>query len=177
MIHSQDRSGWFGASDTARIMGNWDTETFRRWWLEKLGYPMRRIVTRPMAAGKYYEHRILDAAGIKHRDRQIRIPRLRLRVNLDGEDWRTVYEVKTYKTVFRPKQYYGQCQVEMFATQKNLQILSYRLTEAEYSNFFLQIDPDRMNYTKVAYDSEYINAYLDRLKYLAKCLKEGRTPS
>ena len=37
MIHNQDRSGWFGASDTARIMGNWNTQTFARWWGEKLG--------------------------------------------------------------------------------------------------------------------------------------------
>ena len=37
MIHNHDRSGWFGASDTSTIMGNWATETFRKWWLEKLG--------------------------------------------------------------------------------------------------------------------------------------------
>ena len=37
MIKNNDRSKWFGASDTAMIMGNWETETFKNWWLVKLG--------------------------------------------------------------------------------------------------------------------------------------------
>ena len=72
MIHNQDRSGWFGASDTARIMGNWNTQTFARWWGEKLGMFSNDFKTPAMMAGTAYEHRILDAIGIRQRDRQIR---------------------------------------------------------------------------------------------------------
>lgn len=48
MIRNHDRSGWFGASDTATIMGNWNTDTFRRWWLVKLGVRKDRFVTPSM---------------------------------------------------------------------------------------------------------------------------------
>ena len=37
MIADQDRSGWFGASDTSYVMGNWHTKTFKDWWLKKMG--------------------------------------------------------------------------------------------------------------------------------------------
>lgn len=46
MISNHDRSGWIGASDTAMVMGNWDTETFRRWWAtksESVGIVSRRL--------------------------------------------------------------------------------------------------------------------------------------
>ena len=85
MIHNHDRSGWFGASDTAIIMGRWDTETFRRWWLQKIGVRTDHFSTPAMQAGTAYEHRILSAIGISTMDRQIRIRRYRLRVNYDGE--------------------------------------------------------------------------------------------
>lgn len=61
MIHNHDRSGWFGASDTSTIMGNWATETFRKWWLEKLGLRENRFHTPAMQAGTAYEHRIWSA--------------------------------------------------------------------------------------------------------------------
>ena len=51
MIHNHDRSGWFGASDTSTIMGNWETETFRKWWLEKLGLRENRFHTPAMSIG------------------------------------------------------------------------------------------------------------------------------
>ena len=85
MIRNHDRSGWFGASDTATIMGNWNTDTFRRWWLVKLGVRKDRFITPAMQCGTAYEHKILDALRVKTRDRQIRIRSLRLRVNYDGE--------------------------------------------------------------------------------------------
>jgi len=37
MITNKDRSGWFGASDTSTIVGNYKTKTFKKWWLVKLG--------------------------------------------------------------------------------------------------------------------------------------------
>ena len=97
MIHSQDRSGWFGASDTNRIMGGWHTKTFQMFWAEKLGITKINLHTVPMQAGTMYEHRILDALGVMERDRQIKIPKLCLRVNLDGEDEHIIHEVKTYR--------------------------------------------------------------------------------
>lgn len=118
MIHDQDRSGWFGASDTATIMGSWDTETFRRWWAVKLGIRQDHYTNAAMQAGTAYEHKILDALGVKTRDRQIKVYALRLRVNYDGDDAQTVTEVKTYsKAPFKvSRAYWMQCQVEMFAS-------------------------------------------------------------
>ena len=37
MLSDKDRSGYFGASDTSYIIGNWKTKTFTNWWLVKLG--------------------------------------------------------------------------------------------------------------------------------------------
>ena len=51
MIRNHDRSGWFGASDTATIMGSWDTETFRRWWAVKLGIRKDHFANAAMQAG------------------------------------------------------------------------------------------------------------------------------
>lgn len=179
MIHSQDRSGWFGASDTARIMGSWDTQTFRLWWLEKLGLRQNHYISQAMAAGTAYEHRILDAIGVTRRDRQIRRPWLRLRVNLDGENRTLFSEVKTYLAEpFRvTSAYWQQCQVEMFATGKACRIVAYQLTQAEYENYFLPIDSARISYHSIEYDPAWVRKeYLPRLKYLALCLICRDTP-
>ena len=93
MISNHDRSGWFGASDTHWIMGNWETNSFRRFWLEKLGIIHNSFFTAATLAGTYYEHRILESLGIAQMDRQIKIRRLRLRVNLDGEELSTIHEM------------------------------------------------------------------------------------
>ena len=61
MISDNDRSGWFGASDTKYIMGNWNTKTFQNWWLTKLGISTSNFRNTAMNAGTYYEHAILDA--------------------------------------------------------------------------------------------------------------------
>lgn len=186
MIRDHDRSGWFGASDTATIMGSWDTETFRRWWAVKLGIRQDHFANAAMQAGTTYEHKILDAANVKTRDRQIKVRRLRLRVNYDGETRDMIHEVKTHsKPVFKvTKGYWMQCQVEMYASgcgifrkRKACQIIAYRMTPAEYDNFFLLIDMNRLSAHKVEYDSEWVELqYLPRLRYLAKCLKHGKWP-
>ena len=179
MIAIKDRSGWIGASDTAMVMGNWRTPTWHKWWAIKLGIVRKDLTTRAMLAGTYYEHPILDALGVRKRDRQIRIRRLRLRVNLDGED-RRIHEVKTYgKETFKvTKAYWQQAQVEMFAARKPLCINAYRLTEAEYGNFFLPIDPERLSEHPVDYDPRWIREeYLPRLRILAKALKKGVYPN
>lgn len=179
MIHDKNRAGWFGASDTARIMGNWDTLTFRLWWLEKLGIRTNHIKTDAMQAGTAYEHKILSAIGVKKMDRQIKLRVLRLRVNLDGEDRETITEVKTHKGDFKvSKAYWQQCQVEMFATRKLCRIVSYQLTDAEYENFFLPIDKDRIAVWPIERDNEFLRCeYLPRLAYLAGCLRRRETPT
>ena len=178
MIASQDRSGWFGASDTSMIMGNWNTKTFARFWAEKLGFVRSTFVNRAMLAGTYYEHPILKAIGVKQMDRQIRIRRLRLRVNLDGETKRMIHEVKTHsaETFVISKSYWQQCQVEMFAAGKACEIVSYRLLPDDYTNFFNRIDIQRIGRHPIERDDAFIERYLDRLEYLSTCLKNGRFP-
>lgn len=185
MIRNQDRSGWIGASDTARVMGSWNTRTFEAWWRVKLGLPQARYTTKAMTAGTHYEHRILDAVGVEQRDRQIRIRRLRLRVNLDGETVRTIKEVKTHKSEqFKvSKAYWQQAQVEMFATgrklrrRKDLDIVAYRMEEDDYDNFFREIDPSRLSEHPIPYDKDWIEQeYLPRLRYLARCLRKKVWP-
>ena len=119
MIQSQDRSGYFGASDTSMVVGNWKTKTFEKWWLEKLGLNKNNLSTEAMKAGNNYEHKILDALEIEgmEKDKQIIIDRLR--VNLDGNTDTCIYEVKTHninKEFKVSKQYWRQAQVEMYAS-------------------------------------------------------------
>lgn len=178
VIQSKDRSGWFGASDTSIIMGGWHTKTFARFWLEKQGLLRSNFSTVAMAAGTAFEHPILDHLGIRKRDRQIKIRRLRLRVNLDGETDK-IHEVKTYSgDEFKvTKGYWQQSQVEMFAAKKPLEIVAYRLTPDDYDNFYNPIEPDRLSFHPVKYDPIWIEQeYLPRLRYLSKCLRTGMTP-
>lgn len=180
MIKNHSRKGWFGASDTATIMGNWNTDTFRHFWLVKMGYAEGFGGNRYTKAGTAYEHKILDAIHIKKRDRQIRIKRLRLRVNLDGEHRTCIFEVKTHgKDEFKPcKAYWQQAQVEMFAAKKKLVIVAYRMDEENYDNYFLPIESGRITYHPIEYDAEWVKKeYLPRLRYLAYCLKKGVMPS
>lgn len=179
MIHDQDRSGWFGASDTARIMGNWNTDTFSKWWLVKLGVRKEQFKTEAMETGSALEHRILDALGITKRDRQIRIRRLRLRVNLDGETPDCIHEVKTYGRPFFlvTKPYWMQCQVETFAAGKPCVIDAYRLEPQDYENWFRPIEGSRLSRYPIPYDPDWVRTqYLPRLSYLANCLKKGVWP-
>lgn len=185
MIADQDRSGYFGASDTATIMGNWKTKTFASWWMQKLGLNNERYTTVAMNAGTYFEHAILDAIGAQRKDHQILLPDLRLRVNLDGDDHGHIYEVKTHRAdkVFKvSKAYWQQVQVQAFAKLSEelvppaIEIISYGLAEEDYRNFFNDIVPGRIRRHPVTYDPAFIQQYLRRLEYLAKCLEEGRWP-
>lgn len=186
MIADQDRSGWFGASDTATIMGNWKTKTFAQWWAQKLGIRNDHFASRAMNAGTYYEHAILEYIGAPRMDHQILLPELLLRVNLDGDALGEIYEVKTHKAekVFKPtKAYIQQVQVQSYAklvTEKVIpkaEIVSYGLTEMDYRNFFNEIDPERIKHHPIPYDADFIAKYLPRLEYLAGCLREGSWPN
>ena len=186
MIADQDRSGWFGASDTAMIMGNWKTKTFAKWWAQKLGINNSHFSNAATNAGTYYEHAILEHIGAPRRDHQIIIPELCLRVNLDGDGPARIYEVKTHneaKPFKVTKAYWQQVQVQMFAKFKQekvlpvCEVISYGLTEADYQNFFNEIDPERVRRWPVEYDLEFVKGYLERLVYLRDCLIRGVFPS
>ena len=180
MIHSKDRSRWFGASDTSVICGNWNTRTFEDWWLIKLGISKSEFETIQTKTGTALEHRILQAVGVKKVDRQIKIRPYRLRVNLDGETREEISEVKTHSSeVFKvTKAYWRQCQVEMFAANKQCRIVAYRLLPEDYQNWFLPIDESRLSFHPIEYDPMWIHQeYLPKLRYLASCLKRGVWPN
>lgn len=185
MIDSQDRSGWFGASDTATIMGNWKTKTFAKWWMQKLGMNNDHFANRYMNAGTYYEHEILKAIGAKRMDHQIIIPEYRIRVNLDGDAFGEIYEVKTHsadKEFKVSKAYWQQVQVQIFSkvhedgVVPTAQIVSYGLTEDDYRNFFNDIDQRRIKINLVQFDSKFIDGYLRRVEHLKGCLEKGAFP-
>lgn len=163
------------------VVGNWDTKTFEKWWLEKLGLNKNDLKTEAMQAGTNYEHKILDALEIENleKDKQIIIDRLR--VNLDGNTNTCIYEVKTHnieKEFKVSKQYWRQAQVEMFASNiRKLYIVAYGLQENDYKNYFNQIDKDRIKLLQVDYDEKFITEeYIPKLEILTRCLKEGVFP-
>ena len=183
MIQSQDRSYYIGCSDTSIVVGNWNTKTFEKWWLEKIGIYKNEIKTEAMQTGTNYEHKILDSLEIENleKDKQIINEALRLRANLDGNTDTCIYEVKTYnveKEFKVSKQYWRQAQVEMYASNiHDLYIVAYALNEKDYKNFFNEIDKDRISYHKIDYDKDFIEKeYLPKLKILAECLKKGVFP-
>ena len=186
MIADQDRSGFFGASDTATIMGSWGTKTFRKWWMQKLGLDGSNFTNRAMNAGTAYEHAILDHIGVPRKDHQILLPELKLRVNLDGDGPGRIWEVKTHKAdkPFKvTKAYWQQVQVQMYAKLQEEKVLpvahiaAYGLTDADYRSFFNDIDPDRLKKYPIEYDPAFIAQYLKRLEVLRDCLERGVFPS
>lgn len=183
MLKNPSRKFFWGASDTSKIMGNWDTKTFMNLYLEKLGVRQSHFTNDYMLAGNAYERKIADALGLKLKyDRCIKIHFLRLRVNLDAETKDCIYEIKTYKQTDKewsvPLAYWQQCQVQMFATGKPCKLVAYPMTEDNYNNFFLDIDKSKIKIFDIEYDREWIREeYLPRLVYLAECLKKRITPN
>lgn len=185
MIKNKDRSYYIGASDTKYVMMNWNTKTFRKWWLTKLGLDESNFQNKYTLAGTNYEHKITDALNIKNivKDRQI-IVLDRLRVNLDANTNDTIYEIKTYNyengfDINYHKDYQEQLQVQMFADNKKKgHIVAYGLLEEEYRNYFEDIDLERLSEYKFDYDEEWINQkYMPRILILIKCLKDLRFPT
>ena len=183
MIASKDRSGYIGASDTDKVVGNWKTKTWEKWWMEKLGVNMGHFENRYTLAGTNYEHRILQSLGIPglRLDEQTINESLRLRVNYDGTTDECIYECKTFKREKgwkMPRKYWQQVQVQMFAKGITKgQIVAYGLEEADYDNFLRPIDPQRIRREDIVYDPEWIaTAYLPRLRILAECLRKGVMP-
>lgn len=185
MISNKDRSGYFGASDTKYIVGNWSTKTFQKWWLQKLGILTTNFSNEYTMAGTNFEHKILDSLEIDglEKDKQIIIEKYKLRVNLDGNTDRRIHEVKTYKyekgfDLTKHKDYINQVQVQMYADKKReAEIDAYGLLEEDYKNYCRTIDKKRLEIFEIQYDDEFIEkVYLPRLKYLSECLIKGQMP-
>ena len=185
MITDQDRSGWFGASDTSFIMGNWKTKTFKNWWYTKLGITTNDFRNAAMNAGTYYEHAILDAIGVPRKDHQIIIPEYKLRINLDGDGIGRLDEVKTYsleKGFKVTKKYWQQVQVQIYAKRceefdcPTANIWAYGLLPEDYKNYFNPIDRERLKAYPIEEDRNFIYEYLGRVSYLKTCLERGVMP-
>ena len=168
MISNHDRSGWFGASDIDYIVGNWTTKTFLKWWQTKLGLYSSNYSNRAMNAGTNKEHQILEYLGIPYFDKQIILPSLKLRVNLDGNSVDTIYEVKTHswdKQFKVPLKYKRQVWVQMYATGiRQAYIVAYGLKEEDYKNYFLPIDRERLQKIPIDYNTDFIqNEFLPKV--------------
>ncbi len=101
--------------------------------------------------------------------------------------------------------YYNQCQVEMFGYKqylkeasiyhdwhtrehipefKGLYIVDYPLMVDEYSKLEIMeqggmpvfIDRDRIKLHKIKYNKGFVSDYKARVKFLARCIREGRAP-
>lgn len=180
MIADKDRSYYIGASDTKFVVGNWTTKTFEKWWREKQGLAQNAFTNEAMQAGTAYEHKILDALGVPGMEKDKQIILGRLRVNLDGNTRLKIYEVKTYnanKTFKVSKDYFGQVQVQMYASGiRKACIVAYGLIAEDYKNFYRPIDRNRLSIHEVEYDAEFIRKYKKKLDYLAYCLDKGIFP-
>lgn len=192
MIANQDRSGWFGASDTNMVLSTkYNTKTFKQWWALKLGEQESDFKGNMYtSAGNKYEHPILLTINEKmNLDRQIKIEKYLLRVNYDGDFNGTLYEVKTHKDL-KPYEistsHWRQTQVEMYAYKtmaekldlppfKKLYIVSYALSVDEYNTNEVEIDFNRIVWHEVKYDKHFIKEeYLPKLKEKARALRKGK---
>ena len=184
MISSKDRSYYFGASDTDKIIGKRGSESWIKWWMQKLGVNNDVFDNQYTLAGTHFEHRILESLGFADMefDKQIINDEIRLRVNLDGNTKDRIYECKTCKAdkpFVLPRKYINQVQVQMFCSGfQNASIVVYPLTVADYENFLNPIERSRLMLFDVQYDSKWVEEkYLPKLIELVECLKEGVLPS
>ena len=181
MIASKDRSGFFGASDIDYVVGNWTTQSWLKWWMTKLDLYRNTFENISMNAGTHKEHQILEYLGVPYADKQVILPSLKLRVNLDGNSVDTIYEVKTHsaeKPFKVPLKYKRQVWVQMYATgMRKAYIVAYGLKEEDYKNYFLPIDKNRLQEIPIEYNNDFIqNEFLPKVKYLARCLEKGCLP-
>lgn len=163
------------------VVGNWNTKTFEKWWLEKLGLNTNHLNTDAIKCGNNYEHLILEALEISELEKDKQIIIGRLRVNLDGNTPDCIYEVKTHKAdkEFKvSKQYWRQVQVQMYASGiRKAYIVAYDLGDKEYNNFFTKIQKERIKLIPIEYDESFIKKeYLPKLKILTDYLGKGGFP-
>jgi predicted phage-related endonuclease len=184
MIASQDRSYFIGASDSDKVIGNWKTATWLKWWTQKIGINNAHFDNVYTLAGTHLEHRILESLGLPflELDKQFINEALRLRVNLDGNTEDTIFECKTTNKELDefklPKKYIDQVQVQMFGSGlRKAFIVVYHLTEEDYSNFFRPVEEKRLRFFPIEYNEKWINeVYLPRHLILRDCLVKGVLP-
>lgn len=183
MISNHDRSGYIGASDTKYVIGNWETKTFEKWWLQKIGISNQHFNNKFTSAGTNFEHKIIDSLNIPNIEKDKQIIKGRLRVNLDANISHRIHEIKTYQyekgfDLKKHKDYVNQVQVQMYASGiHKAEIDAYGLLEEDYDNYFNEIDKDRLSVHEIEYNDQWINEeYLPKEKYLEVCLINGMFP-
>jgi hypothetical protein len=183
LIKNKDRSKYFGASDTKYVIGNWNTKTFKKWWLEKLGFATERYDNKYTLAGTNYEHKIIDALNIPLIEKDNQFIKDRVRVNLDGNTKEKIYEIKTYGfekgfDIEKHKDYIYQVQVQMYVSKiHKAEIDAYGLLENDYINFFNDIDLERLSKYEIEYNEEWLKEeYIPKINYLTECLIKQKFP-
>lgn len=183
MIKNKDRSKYFGASDTKYVIGNWNTKTFKNWWLQKLGFATERYDNKYTLAGTNYEHKIIDALNIPLIEKDNQFIKDRIRVNLDGNTKEKIYEIKTYGfekgfDIEKHKDYIYQVQVQMYVSKiHKAEIDAYGLLENDYINFFNDIDLERLSKYEIEYNEEWLKEeYIPKINYLTECLIKQKFP-
>ena len=190
MISDHDRSGFIGASDVQYVIGNWSTKTWEKWWMTKLGLNRKHFENESTKAGTNWEHKILDSLHIDgmEKDKQILLPEILLRVNLDGNTAGRIYECKTYKIGSAsakhfeqgmcPPGYRNQVQVQMYASKiYGADVVAYGLLPEDYNNYLRAVDPGRRKLIPITYDPNWIeNVYLPKHRILAEALVRGVFP-
>lgn len=184
MISNHDRSGFIGASDTKYVIGNWNTKTFEKWWLKKIGIDTSHFDNKYTKAGTNFEHKIIESLEIDNVEMDKQVIVGRLRINLDANTNDCIYEIKTYQfekgfNIEKHKDYINQVLVQMYGTRiHKAYIVAYGLEVKEYDNYLVKIDKKRLDKIPIEYDKKWIEeAFLPRFKYLEKCLIEGKFPN
>lgn len=192
MIADHDRSGFIGASDVQYVIGNWHTKTWEKWWMTKLGLNRKHFENESTKAGTNWEHKILESLHIDGMvlDKQILLPEILLRVNLDGNTPGRIYECKTYKVggasndikmitqSMCPPKYWNQVQVQMYASKiYGADIVAYGLLPEDYNNYLRAVDPGRRKLIPVTYDPNWVEkVYLPKHMILCEALKRRVFP-
>lgn len=183
MIATKDRSGYIGASDTKYVIGKWNTKTFDKWWMKKIGIDTSHFDNKYTLAGTNFEHKIIDSLGIENIEKDKQYIKGKLRVNLDANTKEKIHEIKTYRyekgfDLDKHKDYVEQVQVQMYASGiHKAEIDAYGLLEKDYDNYFNEIDKERLSVHEINYDEKWIEEiYLPNYKILEKCLIEGTFP-
>lgn len=184
MISNHDRSGYIGASDTKYVIGNWNTKSFEKWWLKKIGIDTSNFQNKYTSAGTNFEHKIIDSLGIPNIEKDKQIIKGRLRVNLDANTEEKIHEIKTYGyekgfDLEKHKDYVNQVQVQMYVSGiHKAEIDAYGLLDKDYDNYFNKIDKERLSIHEIEYNEKWIKEeYLLKEQYLERCLINGIYPT
>lgn len=183
MISNQDRSGYIGASDTKYVVSRWNTKTFDKWWLKKLGLDTSSFSNKYTLAGNNFEHKIVDSLGIEGIIKDKQIIKGRIRVNLDANTDECIYEIKTYVyengfDIKKHQDYINQVLVQMYISKiHKANIIAYGLLDSDYNNYFNDIDKERLSIYPITYDEDKLKKIIPRLNYLEQCLIKGTFPN